>query len=74
MPLTQIGIHDKEVKVLLEVAAMFRNLSSEQVEYSSQQMVTKAEIITALMYEEKTKVNRTVKGGKKTLFLKLLNP
>lgn len=74
MPLTQIGIHDKEVKVLLEVAAMFRNLSSEQVEYSSQQMVTKAEIITALMYEEKTKVNRTVKGGKKSLFLKLLNP
>lgn len=49
MLLTQIGVHDKEVKVLLEVAAMFRNLSPEQVEYSSQQMVTKAEIVTALM-------------------------
>lgn len=40
MLLTQIGIHDKEVEVLLQVTAVFRNLSSEQVEYSSQQVVT----------------------------------
>lgn len=30
---------------------MFRNLSSEQVQYRSQQVVTKAQIITALIHK-----------------------
>lgn len=51
MLLTQIGVHDKEVKVLLQVAAMLRDLSSEQVQHCSQQVVTKAQIITALIHK-----------------------
>lgn len=51
MLLTQIGIHDKEVEVLLQVTAVFGNLSSEQVEYSSQQVVTQTEVITALIHK-----------------------
>lgn len=38
--LTEVGIHDKEVEVLLQVTAVFGNLSSEEVEYGSQQVVT----------------------------------
>lgn len=56
--LTQIGIHDKEVEVLLQVTAVFRNLSSEQVEYGSQQVVAQAEVITALMYERGEKQDK----------------
>lgn len=46
--LTQVGVHDKEVEVLLQVTAVFRNLSSEQVEHGSQQVVAETEVITAL--------------------------
>lgn len=38
--LTEVGVHDKEVEVLLQVTAVFRNLSPEEVEYGSQQVVT----------------------------------
>lgn len=53
--LTQIGVHNKEVEVLLQVTAVFRNLSSKQVEYSSQQVVAKTEVITALIYKPRFK-------------------
>lgn len=33
--LTQIGIHDKEVEVLLQVTAVFGHLSPEQVKNGS---------------------------------------
>lgn len=38
--LTEVGVHDKEVEVLLQVTAVLRNLSPEEVEYGSQQVVT----------------------------------
>lgn len=46
MSLTQIGVHDKEVEVLLQVTAVFGNLSSEQVEHGPQQVV--AQVVAAL--------------------------
>lgn len=58
MFLTQIGIHDKEVEVLLQVTAVFRNLSSEQVEYGSQQVVAQAKVITALAHERGEKQDK----------------
>lgn len=44
--LTQIGVHDKEVEVLLQVTAVFGDLSSEQVEHGPQQVV--AQVVAAL--------------------------
>lgn len=45
--LTQIGVHDKEVEVLLQVTAVFGDLSSEQVEHGPQQVV--AQVVAALV-------------------------
>lgn len=37
---------------------MFRNLSSEQVEYGSQKVVAQAEVITALVHEQGEKQDK----------------
>jgi len=57
--LTQIGIHDEEVEVLLQVAAVFRHLSPEQVEDGSQQVVTETEVIGALAHRQSSRVTNT---------------
>lgn len=46
--LTQVGVHDKEVEVLLQVTAVLRHLSPQQVEYGSQQVVAQTEVVAAL--------------------------
>lgn len=55
MSLTQIGVHDKEVEVLLQVTAVFGNLSSEQVEHGPQQVV--AQVVAALAGDEQQKLS-----------------
>lgn len=51
--LTQVGVHDEEVEVLLQVSAVLRHLSPEQVQHSPQQVITQTQVITALMQEVK---------------------
>lgn len=55
MSLTQIGVHDKEVEVLLQVTAVFGNLSSQQVEHGPQQVV--AQVVAALAGDEQQKLS-----------------
>lgn len=65
MSLTKIGVHDKEVEVLLQVTAVFGNLSSEQVEHGPQQVV--AQVVAALGGDEQS-VDRTDQDACKNRF------
>ena len=52
LTLTQVGIHDEQVEVLLQVAPVLRHLPPQQVEHGSQQVVAQTQVVTHLAHSK----------------------